>query len=48
MKSMSTSSIPVPAKTSWLSKLRAMALEALELHLRTCELLLEASRRPQR
>jgi hypothetical protein len=46
MKTMSATSIPAPAKTSWLSKLRATALEAIELHLRYCELLIEAGRRP--
>jgi hypothetical protein len=47
MKTMSASSAasaPVSAKPSWLSKLRATAREAIELHLRYCELLIEAGR----
>jgi hypothetical protein len=46
MKTMSATSVPVSEKASWLSKLRATALEAIELHLRYCELLIEAGRRP--
>jgi hypothetical protein len=47
MKTMSASSIPTSAKTSWFSKVRTLAVEAMELHLRYCELLIEAGRRPQ-
>ena len=46
MKTMSATSIPASTKTSWLSKLRATTLQAIELHLRYCEILIEAGRRP--
>lgn len=35
------------ANTTWLSKLRALALHALNLHLQNCAVLAEAHRRPQ-
>jgi hypothetical protein len=33
--------------TSWLGKLRALALHALNLHLQNCAVIAEAHRRPQ-
>ncbi len=36
-----------PANTTWLGKLSALALHALNLHLQTCAVLAEAHRRPQ-
>jgi hypothetical protein len=33
--------------TTWLSKLRALALHALNLHLQNCAVIAEAHRRPQ-
>ncbi|WP_172314839.1 hypothetical protein [Paraburkholderia solitsugae] len=33
--------------TTWLGKLRALALHALNLHLQNCAVLAEAHRRPQ-
>jgi hypothetical protein len=35
------------ANTTWLGKLRALALHALNLHLQNCAVLAEAHRRPQ-
>jgi hypothetical protein len=35
------------ANTTWLSKLRALALHALNLHLQNCAVIAEAHRRPQ-
>ncbi|MFM0502188.1 hypothetical protein [Paraburkholderia caffeinilytica] len=35
------------ANNTWLGKLRALALHALDLHLQTCAVLAEAHRRPQ-
>ncbi|ASL41903.1 hypothetical protein bAD24_I00345 [Burkholderia sp. AD24] len=32
---------------SWLGKLRALALQALNIHLQTCAIMAEAHRRPQ-
>ncbi|MFP3564095.1 hypothetical protein [Paraburkholderia sp. SIMBA_030] len=37
----------VAANSTWLGKLRALALRALNLHLQTCAVLAEAHRRPQ-
>ncbi|PQV46203.1 hypothetical protein [Paraburkholderia sp. BL21I4N1] len=33
--------------SSWLGKLRALALQALNIHLQTCAIMAEAHRRPQ-
>ncbi|MFM0204750.1 hypothetical protein PQR53_33545 [Paraburkholderia fungorum] len=38
---------PAAANTTWLGKLRALALHALNLHLQNCAVLAEAHRRPQ-
>ncbi|WP_183081510.1 hypothetical protein [Paraburkholderia fungorum] len=35
------------ANATWLGKLRALALHALNLHLQNCAVLAEAHRRPQ-
>lgn len=35
------------ANTTWLGKLRALALHALNLHLQNCAVIAEAHRRPQ-
>ncbi|WP_165847961.1 hypothetical protein [Paraburkholderia lacunae] len=35
------------ANTTWLGKLRALALHALNLHLQSCAVIAEAYRRPQ-
>jgi hypothetical protein len=35
------------ANNTWLGKLRALALHALNLHLQNCAVLAEAHRRPQ-
>ena len=50
---MNTASSTATARTAttpnntWLSKLRALALHALNLHLQNCAVLAEAHRRPQ-
>jgi hypothetical protein len=36
-----------PAANTWLAKLRALALHALNLHLQNCAVIAEAYRRPQ-
>jgi hypothetical protein len=41
-----TRTAPV-ANTTWLGKVRALALHALNLHLQNCAVLAEAHRRPQ-
>lgn len=39
--------VSAPAATTWLARLRAAALHALNLHLQTCAIIAEAHRRPQ-
>ncbi|NYH20279.1 hypothetical protein [Paraburkholderia bryophila] len=34
-------------RNNWLGKLRALALQALNIHLQTCAIMAEAHRRPQ-
>ncbi|NML97294.1 hypothetical protein HHL24_04905 [Paraburkholderia sp. RP-4-7] len=36
-----------PAANTWLGKLRALTLHALNLHLQNCAVIAEAYRRPQ-
>ncbi len=45
---MSNATIAVAtANTSWFARLRALVVEALNIHLQTCEIIAEAHRRPR-
>ncbi|HYS66984.1 MAG TPA: hypothetical protein VEN30_24650 [Paraburkholderia sp.] len=42
-----TATARAATNNTWLGKLRALALHALNLHLQTCAVIAEAHRRPQ-
>jgi hypothetical protein len=42
-----TATATATTRNSWLGKLRALALQALNIHLQTCAIMAEAHRRPQ-